>query len=114
MENTEDVDVSVAFYEVGNPVMPIEQYSDIARGRKIALSDLRKIRKHLRPLVDTLNRSARSARIVRCDVLKNVSEPTLRFLGSLYFCHDRIRCAISSFEIVRFASESASPRSTMT
>lgn len=46
---------------------------------------------------------------VRDDVL----EPLSSFVGPRY-CHERMRRAISSFEMVRFASESASPRSTIT
>jgi hypothetical protein len=48
------------------------------------------------------------------DVLEDILKPTLSFLGPLYFCHERMRCPICSLEMVRFASESASPRSTMT
>ena len=44
----------------------------------------------------------------------DVVKPALRFSGSRYFRHERMRRPIPSFEIVRFASESASPRSTMT
>ena len=41
-------------------------------------------------------------------------EPALSFRRPPYLCHERMRRAMSSFEITRFASESASPRSTMT
>ena len=57
---------------------------------------------------------ARSKQIVDGDVLEDVFEPTLGFFGPRYCCHARMRRPISSFEMVRFASESASPRSTMT
>ena len=46
--------------------------------------------------------------------LEDVLEPMLSFRGPSYLCHERMRRAISSFEMTRPASESASPRSTMT
>src|SRR6185436_1011105 len=105
-ENAEDVNVSIVFQEVRNPVMPIKEDSDIARGRKIAVSDLGEGLEHLRSFVDSLNRTSRRGRVIRRDVLKDVLKPTPGFFGPCYFCHDRMRCAISSFEIVRFASAS--------
>ena len=78
------------------------------------MADLGEVGKDLRPLVDALNRSACSGGAIRRDVLENVLQPALGLLGPCYFCHERMRCAIPSFEMVRFASESAIPRSTMT
>ena len=114
VEDADDVDVSIVLHEVRDSVMPIQQDSDMARRCEVPVSDLRESRKDLRPFVDSLNRSARSGGIIRRDVLEDVLEPAPGFFGPRYFCHERMRRAISSFEMVRFASESASPRSTMT
>ncbi len=70
-------------------------------------------RENFRSLVNSLNGACGSLRIVAGDVLEDIFKPTLGFISPRYCCHERIRCAISSFEMVRFASESASPRSTM-
>ena len=51
--------------------------------------------------------------IIRGNVFKDVGKPALGLVGPAYFCHDRMRRPISSFETARFASESVSPRSTM-
>ncbi len=52
--------------------------------------------------------------IVRSDVLEDVLKPALGLERPGYFCHERMRRPMSSFDIVRLASESARPRSTMT
>lgn len=69
---------------------------------------------NLRALVDCFNRASSRFGIIESDILEDVFEPTLSFFGPRYCCHARMRRPISSFEMVRFASESASPRSTMT
>ena len=114
VENAKNVDVSIILHEISDPVMPIEQDSDVSRGGNVTVSDLGKSGKDLRPLMDFLNGASSGVRIIGGDVLEDVFEPALSFLGPRYCCHERMRCAISSFEIMRFASESASPRSTMT
>ena len=48
------------------------------------------------------------------DVLEDILEPPLSLCGPIYFGHERMRRAISSLEMTRPASESASPRSTIT
>jgi hypothetical protein len=68
----------------------------------------------LRPLKDALHGPCRGLRVVRGDVLKDVFKPALGLDSPAYFCHERMRWPMSSFDIVRFASESARPRSTMT
>ncbi len=78
------------------------------------MSDLWKSGEDLRPLVDFLNGTSGSVWIIGSDVLEDIFEPAPSFISPRYCCHERMRCAISSLEIVRFASESASPRSTMT
>ena len=94
--------------------MPVEEDAHVARRRRVAVANFGKSGKVLRPLIDTLNRAGRGVRIICGDVLEDVPEPALGLLGSRYFCHERMRRAISSLEMVRFASESASPRSTIT
>ena len=58
--------------------------------------------------------STRGVGIIRGDVLEDVFEPAWSLVGPRYCCHERMRCATSLFEMVRFASESASPRWTIT
>lgn len=55
-----------------------------------------------------------SGRIVQSDKAVDVPEPALGLSSPDYLSHVRMRRAISAFEIVRFESESASPRCTMT
>ena len=64
----------------------------------------------LSPLEYALNRPACRIRIVGRDVLEDVLEPAKRFACPDYLRHDRMRRPISSFEMVRRASESARPR----
>ena len=78
------------------------------------MADLWKCSENLRSLLDFLNGASSSVRMIGSDVLENIFEPAPGFIGSRYCCHERMRCAVSSFEIVRFASELASPRPTMT
>jgi hypothetical protein len=56
----------------------------------------------------------RSLTILGGDVFKYVAKPALSLFRPAYFCHEGMRRPISSFEMVRLASESAIPRSTMT
>ncbi len=114
VKDTEDIDVPVIFDEIGDSVMPVEEDAHMARRRGVAIADFREGGENLRPLIDSLNRAARGVRVLCGDVLENVFEPALGLLGPAYFCHERMRRPISSLEMVRFASESASPRSTMT
>src|SRR5258706_5422468 len=65
-------------------------------------------------LVNPLNCTSGCAWIVRGDVLEDVFEPPESLVSPRYLGHDRMRRPISSFEMVRFASESARPRSIMT
>ena len=114
MEDAKNIDVSIVLHEVGDPVMPIEQDSDVARGCHVTVSDFGKAGEDLRPLIDFLNGAPGGMRIIGGDVLEDVLEPALCFFRPRYCCHERMRRPISSLEIVRFASESASPRSIMT
>ena len=114
VEDTKNIDASVVLHEVGDSVMPVEQYANVSWRDLVAVADLRKLGENLCTFVNTLNRLNCSLRIIRGDVLEDVFEPLLSFVSLRYDCHERMRRPISSFEIVRFASESAIPRSTIT
>ena len=113
VKDTEDVDVAVVPNEVGDSVMPVENDAHVARRCPVALAYLWKSSEVLRPIVDALDGAGRGWRVFCGDVLEDVLEPTLSLRSPAYLCHERIRRAVSSFEMMRFASESASPRSTM-
>jgi hypothetical protein len=91
MEHPEDIDVAILLYEIGDTVMSIKKNSYLARRRTIAITNLRKIDQKLSLLVDTPNCLRCSERIVLCDVLENIFEPTLGFISPDYLCHDRMR-----------------------
>jgi hypothetical protein len=114
MKNTEHVNVSVVLHQVSDPVMPVEQDADVSRRGMVAVSNIGELGEYLCPLVNPPDCASRSVGIIRSDVLEDVFEPALSLFGSRYCCHARMRRPISSFEMVRFASESASPRSTIT
>lgn len=114
VEHAKNIDVSVVFHEVSDSVMTVVQYANVSRRSLVAMADLRKLSENLCTFVDALNRPSCGRWIVRGDVLEDVLDPFLSFVGSRYCCHERMRRAISLFEMVRFASESASPRSTIT
>ena len=114
MEDAENIDVSIVLHEVGDSVVTVEQHANVSRRNLVALAYLRESGENLRTLVDILNCPDSSLRIIRGDVVEDVRDPLSGFIGPRYGCHERMRRAISSFEIVRFASESASPRSTIT
>ena len=114
VKDTKDVYVAIVLDEVSDSVMSVVEDADAARGNGVSVAYLGKCGKILRPLIDTLYGAGCSVRIIRGDILEDVLEPAPGLLSPGYFRHERMRRAISSFEIVRFASESASPRSTMT
>ena len=114
VEDAENIDISVVLYEVGDSVMPVEQDANISQRALVAVADLRKRSQSLRTFVNALNRPSRSVRIICGNVPEDVLEPLSSFDSPRYCCHERMRRPISSFEMVRFASESASPRSTIT
>ena len=114
MKDTQNINISVVLHEICDPVMPVKQDTDVSRGRHIPVANLRKAGEDLRPLIDFLNGTSGCRRIIGGDELEDVLEPALSLFGPRYCCRARMRCAISSFEMVRFASESANPRSTIT
>ena len=114
MKHPENIYVPIILHDIGNPVVPVKENTDMAVRGKISLAHLREGDKVLRPVVDALDGARCGLWIIGGDVLEDVLEPTLGFRSPRYFCHERMRRPISSFEITRFASESARPRSTMT
>lgn len=84
------------------------------RGGLIAVANLRERREYLCPFINPLNRPKRGFWIICGNVLEDILEPASSFVGPCYRCHERIRRPISWFEMVRFASESARLRSTIT
>lgn len=114
VENAQDVDVSIVLHEVCDAVMPIEQNSDVSLRNKVPVPNFWVTGENLRPLINPLDSTRGGFRVVQGDVLEDILEPTLGFFGPRYCCRERMRRPISSFETVRFASESARPRSTMT
>src|SRR5438046_1005554 len=113
VKNTEDIDVSVVLHKIGDAVMPVEQNAHMARGSEIAITNFGKDHQVLRPFIYSLNGATGCKRIVGGEVFEYVFKPALGFFSPRYFCHRRIRRAISSLEITRFSSESTSPRSIM-
>jgi hypothetical protein len=67
----------------------------------------------LSPTVDRLDDFECGFRFVLGDVVVDLEKPPLCFLGPDYLRQDSIRLAISELEMVRPASESAIPRSTI-
>ena len=61
----------------------------------LAMAYLRKRSQHLGPLIYTADGLGRRARVVCGNVLEDILEPTLSFCSPSYFCHERMRRAIS-------------------
>ena len=106
----ENVNVAVVLHQVRDTVVAVQENANVTRRGLVSVSDLRKVLDGLGPVIDPLNRFSCRPRIVRCNVLEDVLEPALCLSRSIYLCHERMRRLISSFEMTRFASESASPR----
>ncbi len=113
MEDTQDIDVSIILDHVGDTVVAVEKNAHMAARCPVAMAHLGKGRRRLSPLIYAVDRLGSRVRIIRGNILEDVLELTLDFCGPSYLCHERMRRAISSFEMTRPASESASPRSTI-
>src|SRR5882672_10321663 len=113
VENTQHIDVAAILDQVRDPVVPVEQNSDVSVRRPVTVANLRMGVQDLGFVVDALNCLCRSLRVVRRNELEDVLEPALRLKRPVYLRHLRMRCAISSFDATRFASESANPLSTI-
>src|SRR4051812_11488137 len=94
--------------------MLVEQDAYVPRRRGIAIAELRKSKEFLRPLIDCFHCASCGLRVILRNVLEYVFEPLFSLDGPSYFCHERIRRPMSSFEMTRPASESARPRWIMT
>ncbi len=113
MEDTQDIDASIILDQVGDTVVAVEKNAHMAARCPVAMAHLRKGRQRLDPLIYAVDGLGSRMRIIRSNILEDVLEPTLGFCCPSYLCHERMRRAISSFEMTRPASESASPRSTI-
>lgn len=113
MKHAENIDVAYVFYEVGDPIVSIEQNTNVARRRDITVTNFGNRRENLCSFKNTVNRTCGDAGTVCRNVLKDVFKLALSLCSPRYCCHERMRRAISSFEITRLAAESASPRSTI-
>ncbi|HEU5134593.1 MAG TPA: hypothetical protein VFU13_05555 [Steroidobacteraceae bacterium] len=113
MKHTQHVDVAAIFDQIRNPVVLLEQDSDVSLRSPVTVADLRVGVENLSFVVDALNCLYCRLRVVSGNEPEDVLEPTLRFKRPAYLRHVRMRCAISSFDTTRFASESAKPRSTI-
>ena len=114
VEDTEDMDFLVNGLEVDDSVVPPKEDPGVPpRLRPIALPQPWKMFQHLSPGVDRLYDVDCGCRPVLGNVVVDFEKPPLCFVGPDYLRQDSIRFAISAFEIVRPASESAIPRSTM-
>jgi hypothetical protein len=100
--------------KICDAIVHVEQNSDMALRTGIPLTQFREFDQRLDTLIDAIDCLSGGLRIVLGDELEDVLKPPKRLFGPNYFRHDRIRRAISSFEVTRCASESASPRSTIT
>src|SRR6266545_1615131 len=79
----------------------------------MGVTDLRKLSQDLGPPVERLDHAEGGGWLIAGDVVVNAPQPLLGLGGPNYFRQDSIRRPISSCEMVRPASESASPRSTI-
>ena len=110
MEYAQDVDVPIGLDEVRDTVGAVQQDAHVLLGMKETVAHLRILREDLSALIDPFHRFRGSIGIISGDVLEDVLEPAKCFACPGYFGQDRMRRPISSFEMVRRASESARPR----
>ena len=114
MEHADDMHFVVGHEAIHDPVVTPQQDTKLTpRGAPVRLPDLRELLEDLGSLVDGLNDVEGVDRAIDDDVVVDLEQPTLRLLRPDYLRQLSIRRAISSFEMVLPASESAIPRSTM-
>jgi hypothetical protein len=114
MEHADDVQLVVGHEPIDDPVVPPKQDAKLTpRGTAVRLPELGKLPEDLSSLVDGLNDVECVDWAIQDDVVVDLQQPTLRLLRPNYLRQLSIRRAISSFEMVLPASESAIPRSTM-
>ena len=108
------MDFLVNGLEVDDSVVPPKQDAGVPpRLRAECLAQPWKLLENLSPSVDRLYDFEGGCRLVLGNVVVNLEKPPLCFLGPDYLRQDSIRLAISVLEMVRPASESAMPLSTM-
>lgn len=110
VEDAKNINVPVVLEQVCDSIVLVKQDAHVPRRCGISIAELRELNEILRSRIDCVNRASCGLRIILSDVLEYVFEPLLSLGRPRYLCHERIRRPISSFEIMRPASESASPR----
>lgn len=114
MEDTENMNFLFVREQVDDAIVPPKQDPRLPPGLgSVRVAEPKKVRQQLRLGIDGLDNLEGSARLVAGNVVVDLAEPLLRFLRPDYFRQDSIRWPISSCEIVRPASESARPLSTI-
>ena len=114
MKYAKDVDVVIGFDQVSNSLAPEQKNANVpVRMRAITVANLGKLSEDFRVFGDGENCSSSRRWIIPGDVGVDPSQPPLCLSSPPQRCHERIRLSISSWLIVRPASESANPRSTM-
>src|SRR5688572_20332368 len=114
VEHTQDTDLVGRLPDVHDSVVTPKQDSHLPTGRsRVRMPDVGELDENLRALVQRLHDFERGGRLVRGDVVVDTEKPPLSLGGPDYLRQDSIRRPISSWEMVRPASESASPRSTI-
>jgi len=109
VENAEHINVAIVLDQIRDAIVTIEKNPHISLRRPIAITHFRKSCQRLHLFVDAIYGLSSSRRIIRGNVTVDIVEPAVSLFRPVYFCHERIRRAISSFETARSASESASP-----
>ena len=94
-------------------VTPEEDASVSARRRLVGMTAVGKLGEDLSASVDGLDDAERSGRFVGGNVVMDLPKPTLGLVRPDYLRQDSMRRPISSFEMMRPASESAMPCSAI-
>jgi hypothetical protein len=113
MKDAEDVDILAV--QIGDSVLSVKQDANTwVATRIVEVPHLRKLEQQVSPLEDPAYHLVRCLRPLAADVLVDLPQPPSCFgRPDQPFRQDSIDRSISSSEIVRPASTSASPRSTM-
>ena len=99
MEDTEDIDVSTRFDEVGDPVVAVEEQAYLSSGSGLVLvAQLWMICESLSPLENSPSGSLGGRRVILGDVLADLLDPVLGLSGPAYSgsSHESTHALISS------------------
>jgi len=114
MEHTQNVYRTRRPNKVGDSVMSVKQDSNIALNLfAIFVPNFGEITQYLGFFINPNDDFLGGNRIFGRYVIVDIAEPTPRFVSPSYFCHVRIRRAISSFATRRPFLESSMPLSTI-